>query len=424
MSKKLKELQLRQFELKQDGSKILKACEGRDMSDDEIKGFDAIEADLLALAPQLAAEEKMIERRRSMEALPGLGGALPTPVAGDPTGGWRSVAEFATAVRLASSPNSARIDPRLIMGAPTNVMDGGGASGEGFELPVQYKDQIWDMIFVMEDVMTLTDLEPTTARQVDYTSDETTPWGASGVVASWRAEGSQMSGSKFGTKGKSLSLHELYAFITATDELLEDAPRLNTRLTVKAAQALNWKIGEAVIYGTGTGQPYGWMSAPALVSVAKEAGQAAATLVSQNLYKMFSRLMVAPGDRPIWLLNREVMPQLPQMVIGDIPMWMPNGNMKDAPNGTLLGYPIVWSEHAKQLGLKGDVQLVSPKGYYALRRTQGFNFASSMHLYFDYGMQAFRWTFRFGGQPHLSAPVAPANGALTRSHFVSLDDRP
>ena len=89
----------------------------------------------------------------------------------------------------------------------------------------------------------------------------------------------------------------------------------------------------------------------------------------------------------------------------------------------LLGYSIDWKEHCKTLGDKGDLQLVSPKGYYAARRTSGVQFASSMHLYFDYAIQAFRWTFRFGGQPHLSAPVAPANGANTKSHFVTLDER-
>ena len=46
-----------------------------------------------------------------------------------------------------------------------------------------------------------------------------------------------------------------------------------------------------------------------------------------------------------------------------------------------------------------------------------------MHLYFDYGAQAFRWTFRLGGQPHMSAPVTPARSAATKSHFVALAAR-
>ena len=38
-------------------------------------------------------------------------------------------------------------------------------------------------------------------------------------------------------------------------------------------------------------------------------------------------------------------------------------------------------------------------------------------------LRAFRWIFRVGGQPVLSAPVSPAKGSATKSHFVVLDDR-
>ena len=89
----------------------------------------------------------------------------------------------------------------------------------------------------------------------------------------------------------------------------------------------------------------------------------------------------------------------------------------------LLGRPIRFSEHCKTLGTVGDIQLVDPKGYYALTKAGGIKFASSIHLYFDYGLQAFRWTIRLGGQPHLAAPVSPANGSTTKSHFVALATR-
>ena len=112
------------------------------------------------------------------------------------------------------------------------------------------------------------------------------------------------------------------------------------------------------------------------------------------------------------------------MTIGDQPIWTPPvAGLQQAPGGFLLGLPIKWSEHAETLGTKGDLQLVAPKGYYGISRAAGIQFASSIHLFFDYGMQAFRWTFRIGGQPYLSAPVAPAKGSNTKSHFVVLETR-
>lgn len=429
MSKRLKELQQKQHDLKAEATALLDAAEkdGRDLAAAEETRYQAIEAELSALAGQIAAEERTAERRRSLgavrSAIPALDSVTnePNPAL---TGGFRDMAEFARAVRLAYAPGGAQVDQRLFRAAPTNFHEGGGSAGEGFELPIQYRNDIWSLVLGMEGLINDVDMEPTSARQVDWVADESTPWGNTGIVAKWRAESTQMTASKMATKGRSVTLHELYAFVLATEELLADAPRLANRLTQKAAEAISWKVDDTIIYGTGSGQPLGWFTSGALVSIAKKSGQAADTIVPENVLGMYSRLLVAPGDRPYWLANRDVVPQLAMLQIGNMPAWTPpSSGLAVAPGGFLLGYPIRWSEHAKTLGDKGDVQLVSPKGYYAARRTEGARFASSIHLYFDYAIEAFRWTFRLAGQPHLSAPVSPANGAATKSYFVTLDER-
>lgn len=429
MSSRLKQLRQRQHDLKTEATALLDAADkrGEEMTAAEEKRFGEIETELSTVATDIATEERKAERRRGLDAI----ATAPAPsvsassneVAPSRTDGFRSVGEFAIAVRAAATPGSAFVDPRLRRAAPTNVHEGAGAAGEGFDLPVQYREDIWDLVIAQDGLLNVVDAEPTAARQVDWTADETTPWGSTGVQANWRAEGAQMTASKMGTKGRQLSLHELYAFVLATEELLEDAPRLNNRLTVKAAQAINWKIDESIIYGDGAGKPMGWFGSGAIVSVAKEGSQAADTINDQNVLKMYSRLLVTPGDTPFWMANRDTVPQLSAIKIGDKPVWLPPNGLAGAPGGFLLGYPIRWSEQCKTLGDKGDLQLVSPKGYYAAKRTAGPNFAQSMHLYFDYNIQAFRWTFRLGGQPHLSAPVSPKYGTNTKSHFVVLDDR-
>lgn len=442
MSKLLRELREKQSALKTEATALLDLVDtaGRDLSAEEETRFNLIEAELATIATSVATEEAKVERRRRLDAvvvssathalLPANASARlsidrPPAEARDQTGGFQNLADFARAVHSACRPGAAAtIDPRLggrgPMAAPTTYMEGNGSAGEGFELPVYYRDQMWDLVMEMDDIMTMTDLEPTNARQVDWIADETTPWGSSGVQAYWRAEGAQMTASNMSTKGRSVSLHELYAFVLATEELLEDAPRLNTRITRKSAEAINWKINDAVVNGTGAGQPLGWMNSASLITVTPESGQGAATIRAANVLAMYTRLLVAPGDTPRWLANRDVVPQLSQITIGDKPVWLPPNGLMAAPGGFLLGLPIQWSEHAQTLGTVGDVQLISPKGYYAARRTSGLNFATSMHLYFDYAIQAFRWTFRFGGQPHLSAAVSPANGSTTKSHFVVL----
>ncbi|GLS87692.1 hypothetical protein GCM10010873_26660 [Cypionkella aquatica] len=426
---KLAELRKHLAALKGDATKILDAASAanRDLTAEEETRYSAIEAQIEAKNAEITAAEKMAERRRHIEALPtGTYGANTVndldPAA---TGGFKDMAEFAKAVHgnvAAAMGRGGAVDARL-MAAPASPHQGGAATGEGYELPPQYRDAIWEIVTTMDEFGPLIDEEPTSAREVKLTADETTPWGGTGIRAFWRAEGDPMTPSKLATQPRSVPLEELYVMANVTEELLEDAPRLANRLTTKAAQAISWKKNDAIIYGSGAGQPLGWMKSGALVTVPKEGSQAADTIVAKNVMKMFSRLQRIPGDKPIWLANSDCLPELMGLVIGDKPVWLPPNGLVDAPGGFLLGAPVMLTEHAKTLGDLGDLQFISPKGYYAARRSAGVQFASSIHLYFDYNTQAFRWIFRYGGQPHLSAPVTPANGSATKSHFVALADR-
>ena len=424
--KKLAELKKRLADLKASGLSILEAAdaEGRDLNADEETRYDGIKADIDEVSGQIARAERLAEERRSMDAVQTAGAGLYDVHEPDPkaTGGFKGMAEFASAVKHASRQGG-MVDARLMAATPSNVHQGGAASGEGFEVPVQFRETIFEVVAELDEFGPLVDEEPTDKRKVEGIADETTPWGAGGVTARWRSEGQQMTPSKLATEPRSIVLHELYAFVLATEELLEDAPRLNARLTKKAGQAIAWKRNNAMVYGTGAGQPMGWINSPALVTVPKGDTQAADTIIAENVLAMFSRLLRIPGDKPFWLANSDTLPQLMTMTVGDRPIWMPPNGLADAPGGMLLGLPVMLSEHARTLGDKGDLQLISPKGYYALKRESGPKFAQSMHLYFDYAIEAFRWTFRFGGQPHLSKPVDPANGAATKSHFVALAER-
>lgn len=393
-----------------------------------------------ALKPKLAAAKEDYDREnelaraelsapavRTTTSTPSVRGGDPR-VLQDPKRGFEDLADFALAVRGACRPG-ALADERLDFtrpepqAAPTNYHKEAGAD-EGYMVPPEFRDAIWAIVFGDDTLLAAFNPEPTNSNAVDFLADESTPWGATGVQAKWRAEGSVLDASKLATKLRQVRLHELFAFVLATEELLEDAPRLSSRLTEGAARAILWKAIEGLMWGTGAGQPLGWMKAGSLVTQTKESGQAADTIVTKNVTKMYSRLLAVDGSQPFWIANRDIFPQLAELAIGNQPIWTPpNAGFQGAPGGFLLGYPILWSEHAATLGDKGDLQLVSPAGYYATTKRGGAKFDSSIHLFFDYAVQAFRWLFRIGGQPFLEAAVSPARGSATKSHFVVIDDR-
>ena len=77
---------------------------------------------------------------------------------------------------------------------------------------------------------------------------------------------------------------------------------------------------------------------------------------------------------------------------------------------------MIVTEACATLGDMGDVIFADlAGGYFAPYKAGGIQSAMSMHLYFDQGLNAFRWTFRVGGQPWLSAAVTPASGSTRRS---------
>jgi HK97 family phage major capsid protein len=290
-------------------------------------------------------------------------------------------------------------------------------------VPPQVSADVTKMVLGDEGLLARFAPEPTMSNSVEDPIDESTPWGSTGVLAYWVAEAGQMTASKLATKKLRTELHKLYAFVLASDELLEDAPRLQNRLTVAAADAIKWKAEEAIINGNGAGQPMGVMIAAALVSVSKENAQTAATIVAANALKMRARLC-GDGSGAFWLIHSSAIPQLGQMTIGYQPVWGDaNKELKSALGATLLGLPIVISEHCQTVGTVGDIQLIQPKGYASYVKSSGMQFAMSMHLYFDYGLNAFRWTFRLGGNPKLSAVIARAKGSETLAHFVNLATR-
>lgn len=448
MKTNIKQLRQQLHDLKAEGRgniEVVKALGEKDDRSDEDDAkivtlnarVDELAAEVAALEVEIEAEETRLDREHALAATfaPSETPLHPSVVVRstepDPAAmcGFESGADFALAVRAACRQDGQVIDPRLvamrsaeIQAAPTGFMQESGAD-EGYMVPPEMRDQIFQLIFAGEDVINRIDMEPTSRNAVTFVRDESTPWSATGIQAKWAGEGTALTASKLETKGEMARLHKLYAFVLATDELLEDAPRLNARLTKGASEAILYKASDSIVYGTGAGQPLGWFTSGALVSVAKEGSQVADTIVPANVLKMYSRLLVMGTASPFWLANRDTVPQLGVMTIGNQPAWTPpNAGLANAPGGMLLGYPILLSEHARTVGDKGDLQLVNPAGYYGLEKRGGLQFATSMHLFFDFGIGAFRWTFRMGGQPFLSTPVVADNGG-TKSHFVVLDER-
>ena len=82
-----------------------------------------------------------------------------------------------------------------------------------------------------------------------------------------------------------------------------------------AAEAA-FQLDKAILLGTGAGVPLGIVGAPGTIQVAKDNGQASATISVGNIANMWSRFPAPCRKHAVWIVNEDVESQLETSVMG------------------------------------------------------------------------------------------------------------
>ena len=246
------------------------------------------------------------------------------------------------------------------------------------------------------------------------------------VTGYWTPELGTITNSEPTFSQVALTANKLAAITRVGNELLDDSAfALESLLVELFSSALAWFEDDAFINGTGAGQPTGILNADALVTVAKETGQAATSIVWENVIKMFSRLTPQSMGRSVWIAHMDTIPQLASMSLsvgtGGSAMGLAGNAVQPLPN-TILGRPIIYSEKAQTLGTAGDLYLCD-LGQYLLGDRMALAIASSGHSRFTTDETEWRFIHRVDGRPWVDSAVTPANGSTTMSPFVNLATR-
>ena len=346
-----------------------------------------------------------------------------------PHGGFESFGQRLQAVAAAGSGH-AMPDRRLLAG-PTGLGETVASDG-GFVVGVDQGRTIMQRVYDVGNILgrvkrlpITTDANGTKLPAIDETSRaDGSRFG--GIQAYWVEEAGTLTASKPKLRINELTLKKVGALVYVTEELLRDAGQLEAWIMQHLPQELVFKIEDAIVNGDGVGKPLGWKNSNAVVSVAKEAAQAATTFIYKNAVKMWSRMWARSRASSIWLIDQSVEPQLYQMSLpvgtGGSAVFLPAGGASAAPFATLFGRPIIPSEYNAALGTVGDVQLVDPSQYTLIDKG-GVQVASSMHVQFLTDQMVFRFLMRVDGLPDWNSPLTPKSGGGTLSPFVTLATR-
>jgi HK97 family phage major capsid protein len=319
--------------------------------------------------------------------------------------------------------------PDHILKAGTGLNEASGPDG-GFLIPPTFANGILEIMHSQDSLLDMCDKYDMSTPSMKFRAvDETSRANGSrrgGLRGYWVDEGGTITASRPKFRQIDLTAHKVAAMYYATEELLADATMLQQATSRFAADELTFVTNDAVINGTGAGQPLGILNSACTVSVAKETGQAAATLQTENITKMWARLHRSSRASAVWLINQDVAPALYTLTLGigtaGVTTYMPPGGLSGKPYATLMGLPVIETEFNPTLGTVGDIMLVDMKSFLAATRGT-VQATSSMHVQFLTDEVAFKFTFRVAGSPWWASALTPFKGTNTQSPFVTLATR-
>lgn len=260
---------------------------------------------------------------------------------------------------------------------------------------------------------------------IDSTSNATSVYG--GVTGYWTEEGGTLVDSAPTFGRIELAAKKLTLYSEIPNELFTDSIiSLQQFMSESYPEALAWFEDCAFTDGNGTGQPLGYLNAPAAVSVAKESGQAAGSIVWENIVKMYARMLPSSMARAVWVANNDTFPELATMALsvgtGGSAVWIGDGGGENTPPMRILGRPVVFTEKVSSVGAPGDINLVD-FGYYLIGDRQTMQSQTSTEYKFGNDKTAVRVIERVDGTPWIKSAITPRKGSNTLSPFVKIAQR-
>lgn len=398
-------------------------AEGRFLSEDEQKDIDKYEEEIRAWDESIGRAEKLLAiepEDRSTEKPE----VKPTP-AKDNEKRFSSFGEQLMAAYRAAMPGG-KVDERLTTRAASGLNETTPSDG-GFLVQQDFVTELLKRTYEtgilaskVKKIPISTNANGMKINAIDEDSRANgSRWG--GVQTYWEGEADEITASKPKFRQMELSLKKLTGLCYATDELLQDAAALEAVIRQAFAEEFGFKIDDAILSGSGEGEPLGILNSGAIVTVAKEASQTD-TITVENLIKMWNRLWSRSRANAVWYINQELEPYLYTLKIGDKPVYIPAGGLSEKPYGTLFGRPVVPIEQCSAAGEVGDI-ILADIGQYLLIDKGGIKSASSIHVRFLYDENVFRFIYRVDGKPIWTKPLTPYKGSATVSPFVTLAKR-
>ena len=419
--------------------RVLLGDENKILSEEERTEYDALEVERSELETKVAKAKEDDAKRKALQARASATTGKPAPVNPgtgrievkghaadqDPKRGFKTPRDFLTSVM--NSSMTGRIDERL-----RPLRQAAAGSDEHGEYSDSYGGYVIPEGFMPSLMSVQAEGDPTAGRttrvpmtnpvvRMNARTDKNHSTSVSGGLRVYRrSETEDVTSSRMATEQITLNVHSLMGVAYATEEILVDSPiSFAALLEAGMRDEFGSKIIREKIRGTGVGEYEGVLNTPSLISVTKETGQSADTILYANIIKARSRCW--QYSNAIWLYNHDTLPQLMNLA-DDFGRFIWQTSAREGEPDMLLGRPAYPSEYCSTVGDAGDV-ILGNWSQYLEGSLQGIQSDESMHVRFLNNERTFRFTARNDGRVWWRSALTPAVSTTTLSPFVVLAAR-
>lgn len=341
--------------------------------------------------------------------------------AADPS--HKSFGDFLLAVKRGDSKRLG-----TIYGATKDLAEGAGTTG-GYLVPSEFHNELLRVMGEQSPIYSRVRKQPVGTDAGEYpaldhfvapTAGSGDTAAAAGVKATTKTENATLDKTEPEFATLEYRIHKVGGYVPVSNELIADSPQsIEALLRSLFSIAIGSKNERNILLGTGAGEPLGIFNAPCTIGVNTATDN---VFAYADVLAMWARFKAVSGSSPVWICHPSLIPDIGVLAVasGSPVVWA--GNLAGGQPSTLLGYPILFSEHMQQAN--GDDMLLADLGAYILFERQALSIAFSEHAGFKEDQGVWRFTARNDGKPWLKDKITLADptGSYTVSSFVFHND--
>jgi HK97 family phage major capsid protein len=208
--------------------------------------------------------------------------------------------------------------------------------------------------------------------------------------------------------------HELSGYVEVTDKLLKTSGLAFQSVIEKLfGDAIRHAEDYWFLRGDGVGKPIGVLNCDCLHECTRDTTD---HIKAADIYCMAHHII--PGGNPVWVITHCAQEELWSLADALGNLLFMDKDLTKSPSGTLMGWPIIWTEKLPALGTAGDI-LLADFSYYAVGDLGGIEIQASPHYKFINNITTIRAVLYTDGKCMLDCEIELMNGENV-SPFVAL----